>query len=37
MAFATVSAVAVLVLITAASAYFAQGNEQLVRLLVRGD
>ena len=37
VAFATVSAVAMLVLITAASAYVAQGNEQLVRMLVRGD
>ena len=35
MAFATVSVIALITLVAAASAYFAQGNEQVVRMLER--
>jgi polysaccharide chain length determinant protein (PEP-CTERM system associated) len=35
MAFATVSVIALITLVAAASAYFAQGNEQIVRMLER--
>jgi hypothetical protein len=36
MAFATASAVAAIALIATASAYFASGNEQLVRIIGKG-